>query len=215
MAWTNAERDALLGTDRDFLEQYCAAVTKARLGAVPPAAARCVIWRLTEILPLAAHATPELWTPDKEPQPLVAIGRLSAALSILGPKVVLFAVGAHLYLATVLETVAEFAQQGRRGDFVDLWGDFRSSNDHRLYRFRDPLNCQPGVDLPPGHPLAAGHPLREFLEWMAGLHRAQPWMISPQAQPVLAQGAPADGRDVGSGCVYPGLVERIRGRPVR
>jgi hypothetical protein len=215
MTWTAAARHALLGTDANLLDQYCAAVTRARLGAVPPAAARCVIWRLTEILPLAAHSTPGLWTPDKEPQPFVAIGRLSRSLSILGPKVALFAVDAHLHLAAEEGDVREFSRQVGLNGFAARWQDFRSLNNRRLFLFPEPLDCQSGVELRPGHPLAEDHRLLAFLRWMATRHAQERWMVSPETPATQEPEAPGGGRidGVELGCIYPGLLERLRSAP--
>lgn len=212
MSWTNQSRTAVLGSDDAFRDTYCAAVTRQRLANVPPAGARRVIWRLTEILPLAAHATPRLWTPSNEPQPAVAIGRLTAAHSILNPRVALFAVGPHLHLAAERVDIEAYIQANGALDFAAYWVDYRSSSRGRLLLWPEPLDCQPHITLPPGHPLAPlnplvpGHRLCTFLEWMAQRQAGQPWMVSPTAPGALQAQAQLGG-------IYPGLSEEVPPEP--
>ena len=212
MSWTNQSRTAVLGTDNAFHNTYCATVTRQRLANVPPAGARRAIWRLTEILPLAAHATPGLWTPSNEPQPAVAIGRLTAAPSILNPRVALFAVGPHLHLAAERVDIEAYIQANGAQDFAAYWVDYRSSSRGRLLLWPEPLDCQPRITLPPGHPLAPlnplvpGHRLCTFLEWMAQRQAVQDWMVSRTAPAALQAQAQLGG-------IYPGLLEEVPPEP--
>lgn len=148
MVWTQSARDVCFQTDQDFISLYCTPTTHARLvaGGVPIATARCVISAMTLRLSRASHATPELWTPRSQPQPIVVMGarrRCKSGWSIWEKKIGLCAHGGQLFL---------FASERRlRSDFgrippgwVSWRTDGRGSQAGHYLRFDRPLACHNG-----------------------------------------------------------------------
>ena len=210
MSWSQNAKQALFGNDRDFLDRYCTAMTRARLDRVETALARAVLCRLADVIPRAVHATPDLWTPSKEPQPIVAIGRLNAGGNILEPKVGLCG-NDRLYLFARRDNMEAFSKHAKLPRFPDLWIYWRSAgNCHDYVRSNAHLDCSPSGDLPENDSLRDGGPLWRFLEWIRDQQIAENWIVSPQAAKRLsAERRPIEGGFNGFNCIYPQLVKGV------
>lgn len=69
-------RDVLRDAAR-FTERFCSTSTIRNLAGIDPDDLRQVLLRLHSVAPFEAAATPELWTPEPSPQPVVVIGWMS------------------------------------------------------------------------------------------------------------------------------------------
>lgn len=69
-------RDVLRDAAR-FTERFCSMSTIRNLAGIDPDDLRQVLLTLHSIVPFDAAATPELWTPEPSPQPVVVIGWMS------------------------------------------------------------------------------------------------------------------------------------------
>jgi hypothetical protein len=69
-------RDILNDAAR-FTERFCSTPTIRNLAEIDPDDLRQVLLRLHSVIPFEAAATPELWTPEPSPQPVVVIGWMS------------------------------------------------------------------------------------------------------------------------------------------
>lgn len=136
--------------DQAFLERYCAPDrqtvkgTAARLAGVPLVLARCVLSRLTELLPYGDHATPG-WSGAQ--LPLVAIGKMDASGRVRRPRCGLCVVDSKLYLWSDDDTVKRLAG-GTSG-----WVPWHRAVAGPVLRYATEVGVRPGepqdVDLSP------------------------------------------------------------------
>ena len=162
------------GVDQAFIERYCAPPagkypgTVDRLGNVPIAVARCVLDRLARILPHGAHATPMLWTPPSNPQPVVVIGGFNAVGSIVGPKAGLCNVDNQLFVFSDQNTILKLDPANFETRWK-LWFDASRDGNHSKFRYEQPVGCICPGQTDANDPLAPGQPLRYFLDCIAKL----------------------------------------------
>jgi len=76
-AGPNANMHDVLSDTARFTERFCSASTIRNLAGIDADDLRQVLLRLHSVVPFDAAATPELWTPEPSPQPVVVIGSMS------------------------------------------------------------------------------------------------------------------------------------------
>jgi hypothetical protein len=185
---------------------------------VPVAVARCVISRLTELVPNADHATPG-WN-NSGPQPVVSIGSMTAAGKLRKTQCGLCVVGDGLFL-WANEGIIQNLCGSTQG-----WQPWRGQRAGALLRYSDPLACLCGEKDGAAFP----QKLIEFLKRLAEeigpsqdggdpvVPREASVMRSggPKAAPVVDHEEEADDPEVTTGASadeHDGPDEEEQGRP--
>ncbi len=165
--------------DTAFLERYCApdrrgiTGTAARLKDVPIEVARCVLSKLTELVPNVDHSTPG-WSWSKRCLPAVVIGHLGPGLRIRSPRCGLWADREKLYFWA--DKRAFTKPQPLPDDWVE-YGQPDDAGRRPMLRYPEPLKCICGG----GDDVVLPGPVVEFLLAFKAIAVASEWRDGPLA----------------------------------
>jgi hypothetical protein len=165
--------------DAAFLARYCApdqpgiTGTAARLKDVPIKVARCVISKLTELVPTVDHSTPG-WSWSKRCLPAIVIGHLGPGLRIRSPRCGLWADAEKLYFWA--DKRAFTKPQPLPDDWVE-YGKPDDAGRRPMLRYPEPLKCICGG----GDDVVLPGPVVEFLLAFKAIAVASEWRDGPLA----------------------------------
>lgn len=219
MTWTPAARHYLLGTVESFMERYCDSKTCARMypGNAPAPllidgqveSLWRVVRRLTQLMPAAAHATPD-WSDS--PLPIVVVGRAIANGRIRDDRRVgLCSQGQQLFLWVDGRIDPPAGLHLNIGELPlwEMWRPPAAEGEPAVWRYTEPVDLFNDDGPPPDHPLHDDHAICQLLSWSGeqALH-VQNAPVDTYVAPHRLQGElPAT-----ASVIYPALLRRASPR---
>lgn len=219
MTWTPAARHYLLGTTESFMERYCDSATCARMypGHTPGLlqidgqvqSLRRVIRRLTQLMPAAAHATPD-W--NDSPLPIVVIGKANGIGRLADKRRVgLCSQDEQLFVWVDGRVDAPPGLQLTIGDppLWEMWRPSAAEGRPPLWRYTEPVDLFNDGGPPINHPLHEHHAICQLLSWIGTQ------ALQVQNAPVVGYVAPyrlQEELPATASVIYPALLRRASPR---
>ena len=216
MTWTPEARTFLLDTNEHFHARYCEQETLDRLLWPKPAGApqspqvaslRRIVCRLSELMPNAAHSSPNWST---RPRPVIGIGYMDRGGSVKGAmRIGVCQQDGQLFLVVDGRIAEQFADLriGRRPEWLQ-WGELAPAKSaaKTMWRFTSSIDLAADAPPPVGHPLHSEHAVGRFLSSIGRATDYPTKELQASVQPHrIADEAPRS-----LSAIYPALFRRWR-----
>lgn len=216
MTWNPEARTFLLGTNDHFHDRYCEAETLERLfrphsdgGPRSPqlASLRRIACRISELMPNAAHSSPNWST---RPRPVIGIGYMNRGGRITGARRIgICQRNGQLFLVVDGRIAEKFADLriGHGPDWIQ-WGELapEKSAAQAMWRYTSSIDLAADGPPPVGHPLHADHAVGKLLSSIGRATDAPTQELQASLQPHRT----AAETPMSMQAIYPALFRRWR-----